>query len=137
MLYAIISQDVEDSLDKRLSVRPAHVERLATLQNEGRLIIAGPHPAIDSEDPGPAGFSGSLIVADFTSQVDAQNWADADPYVEAGVYPQFNWTLLTKVTFMLAIPEQVVAADILMSPLLQMRSKVRICLPDIEWSTTL
>jgi hypothetical protein len=88
VLYAIISQDVENSLDKRLSVRPAHVERLATLQNEGRLIIAGPHPAIDSEDPGPAGFSGSLIVADFDSQNDAQDWADTDPYVTAGVYAQ-------------------------------------------------
>jgi uncharacterized protein YciI len=86
MLYAIISQDVEDSLDKRLSARPAHIERLTTLQNKGRLIIAGPHPAIDSEDPGPAGFSGSLIVAEFSSQTDAQNWADADPYVTAGVY---------------------------------------------------
>jgi uncharacterized protein YciI len=88
VLYAIISQDVENSLDKRLSVRPAHVERLVTLQNEGRLIIAGPHPAIDSEDPGPAGFSGSLIVADFASQTEAQNWADTDPYVAAGVYAQ-------------------------------------------------
>jgi uncharacterized protein YciI len=88
MLYAIISQDVEDSLDKRLSVRPEHIERLTTLQNEGRLIIAGPHPAIDSVDPGPAGFTGSLIVAEFTSQVDAQDWADADPYVTAGVYEQ-------------------------------------------------
>ena len=88
MLYAIISQDAEDSLEKRLSARPAHIERLTTLQNEGRLIIAGPHPAIDSEDPGAAGFSGSLIVAEFTSQADAQNWADADPYVAAGVYAQ-------------------------------------------------
>ncbi len=88
MLYAIISQDVKDSLEKRLAARPAHIERLSALQNEGRLIIAGPHPAIDSEDPGPAGFSGSLIVAEFTSQADAQNWADADPYVTAGVYEQ-------------------------------------------------
>lgn len=88
MLYAIISQDVEDSLEKRLAARPAHIERLSELQNEGRLIIAGPHPAIDSEDPGPAGFSGSLIVAEFTSQADAQDWADADPYVTAGVYEQ-------------------------------------------------
>ena len=88
MLYAIISQDVEDSLEKRLAARPAHIERLSALQNEGRLIIAGPHPAIDSEDPGPAGFSGSLIVADFTSQADAQVWADTDPYVTAGVYEQ-------------------------------------------------
>jgi uncharacterized protein YciI len=88
MLYAIISEDIKDSLEKRLSARPAHIERLTTLQNEGRLIIAGPHPAIDSEDPGPAGFSGSLIVADFNSQADAQIWADADPYVTAGVYAQ-------------------------------------------------
>ena len=88
MLYAIISQDVTDSLEKRLAARPAHIERLTALQNEGRLIIAGPHPAIDSEDPGNAGFSGSLIVAEFSSQTDAQNWADADPYVTAGVYAQ-------------------------------------------------
>jgi len=88
MLYAIISQDVTDSLEKRLAARPAHIERLSALQNEGRLIIAGPHPAIDSEDPGPAGFSGSLIVAEFSSQDDAQNWADTDPYVTAGVYEQ-------------------------------------------------
>jgi len=88
MLYAIISQDVKNSLEKRLAARPAHIERLTILQNEGRLIIAGPHPSIDSEDPGPAGFSGSLIVAEFASQADAQNWADADPYVAAGVYAQ-------------------------------------------------
>ena len=86
MLYAIIAEDNADSLEKRLSARPAHVERLHTLQAEGRLVLAGPHPAIDSEDPGPAGFSGSLIVAEFDSQQDAQNWADADPYVAAGVY---------------------------------------------------
>lgn len=86
MLYAIISEDVDASLDKRLAVRPAHLERLTVLQNEGRLILAGPHPAIDSEDPGPVGFSGSLIVAEFPSLDDAQNWADADPYVVAGVY---------------------------------------------------
>lgn len=88
MLYAIISQDVEDSLEKRLQARPAHLERLTTLQNEGRLILAGPHPAIDSEDPGPAGFSGSLVVAEFPSLGDAQLWADADPYMAAGVYAQ-------------------------------------------------
>jgi hypothetical protein len=88
MLYAIISQDVKDSLEKRLAARPAHIERLTNLQNEGRLIIAGPHPSIDSEDPGPAGFSGSLIVAEFASQTDAQKWADTDPYVAAGVYAQ-------------------------------------------------
>lgn len=86
MWYAIISQDVENSLEKRLSVRPAHLERLQTLKNEGRLLIAGPHPAIDSEDPGAAGFSGSLVVAEFDSLIAAQAWADTDPYIEAGVY---------------------------------------------------
>lgn len=86
MYYAIISQDVENSLDKRLSARPDHVCRLQELQDEGRLLIAGPHPHIDSEDPGPAGFSGSLIVAEFDSLESAQSWADADPYIAAGVY---------------------------------------------------
>lgn len=86
MLYAIISTDVKNSLEKRQSARPAHLERLQQLQNEGRLIIAGPHPAIDSEDPGEAGFTGSLIVAEFESLDDAQTWADADPYIAAGVY---------------------------------------------------
>jgi uncharacterized protein YciI len=86
MWYAIISQDVENSLDKRLSARPAHIERLQALKNEGRLLIAGPHPAIDSEDPGTAGFTGSLVVAEFNSLLEAQAWADADPYIQAGVY---------------------------------------------------
>lgn len=86
MIYAIISQDVEDSLDKRISVRPAHVERLQELKEQGRLILAGPHPAIDNNDPGPAGFTGSLIVAEFESLNDAQAWADTDPYIQAGVY---------------------------------------------------
>jgi len=86
MLYAIISEDVSDSLDKRLSVRAAHIERLNQLKDQGRLILAGPHPAIDNEDPGPAGFTGSLIVAEFESLQAAQQWADADPYIEAGVY---------------------------------------------------
>ncbi len=86
MLYAVISQDVENSLEKRLAARPAHVERLQLLKQQGRLILAGPHPCIDSEDPGAAGFSGSLVVAEFNSLVDAQNWADADPYIEVGVY---------------------------------------------------
>ena len=86
MLYAIIAEDIPDSLEKRLAARPAHLERLKTLQAKGQLILAGPHPAIDSEDPGPAGFSGSLIVAEFDSQQAAQTWADADPYVAAGVY---------------------------------------------------
>jgi len=86
MLYAIISEDVTDSLEKRLTVRPAHVARLKQLQKEARLILAGPHPSIDCEDPGPAGFSGSLIVAEFESLQDAQQWADEDPYIDAGVY---------------------------------------------------
>lgn len=86
MLYAIIAQDVENSLQDRLAARPKHIERLTTLQEQGRLILAGPHPAIDSEDPGEAGFSGSLIVAEFDSLNDAKTWADADPYVTAGVY---------------------------------------------------
>jgi uncharacterized protein YciI len=88
MWYAIISQDVENSLEKRLSVRPAHLERLQTLKDEGRLLIAGPHPAIDSEDPGAEGFTGSLVVAEFDSLAKAQAWADEDPYIAAGVYQQ-------------------------------------------------
>lgn len=86
MLYAIIATDVENSLSNRLAARPAHLARLEQLKNEGRLVLAGPHPAIDSIDPGPAGFSGSLIVAEFDSLAAAQGWADADPYCAAGVY---------------------------------------------------
>ena len=86
MLYAIIATDVTNSLDQRLAARPAHLARLQQLQNEGRLVLAGPHPTIDSNDPGPAGFSGSLIVAEFDSLSVAQSWADADPYRAAGVY---------------------------------------------------
>ncbi|WP_420591663.1 YciI family protein [Bacterioplanoides sp.] len=86
MWYAIISQDVENSLEKRMGARPAHLERLNTLKDEGRLLIAGPHPAIDSNDPDEAGFTGSLVVAEFDSLEAAQSWADADPYVDAGVY---------------------------------------------------
>ena len=86
MLYAIISQDVENSLDKRLSVRPAHVERLQELKEQGHLVLAGPHPAIDNNEPGPAGFTGSLIVAEFESLETAQAWANNDPYIKAGVY---------------------------------------------------
>ena len=90
MLYAITGQDVPDSLDKRLAARPAHLARLQALQNEGRLILAGPFPAVDAVDPGPAGFSGSLIVAEFASLAQATSWADADPYVAAGVYAQVS-----------------------------------------------
>lgn len=86
MLYSIIGEDVPDSLDKRRSTRPAHVARLTHLNEEGRLILAGPNPSIDASDPGPAGFSGSLIVAEFASLEKAQQWADADPYLEAGIY---------------------------------------------------
>ncbi|WP_026601927.1 YciI family protein [Methylomonas sp. 11b] len=86
MLYAIMAEDVADSLSNRLAARPQHLERLTILQNQGRLVLAGPHPAIDSENPGDAGFSGSLIVAEFASRQDAQDWANADPYISAGVY---------------------------------------------------
>jgi len=86
MLYAIISEDVTDSLEKRLSVRPAHIKRLQLLQDEGRLLLAGPLPAIDAENPGDAGFTGSLIVAEFVSLQAAQQWANSDPYIDAGVY---------------------------------------------------
>ena len=88
MWYAIISQDHEGTLDKRLSARPEHVVRLAQLRDEGRLLIAGPHPAVDSAEPGPAGFTGSLVVAEFASHGDAQAWADDDPYNAAGVYSE-------------------------------------------------
>jgi len=86
MLYAITGTDVADSLPRRLEARPAHLARLQTLQNEGRLLLAGPFPAVDAIDPGAAGFTGSLIVAEFSSLEAAQSWADADPYVAAGVY---------------------------------------------------
>ena len=86
MWYAIVGNDIPDSLARRQPARPAHLERLTRLQEEGRLLLAGPFPAIDAEDPGPAGFSGSLIVAEFADLAAAQAWADADPYVAAGVY---------------------------------------------------
>ena len=86
MLYVIIAEDSPNSLDKRLANRPAHLARLTELQNEGRLVLAGPMPAIDSVDPGPAGFTGSLIVAEFSDLESAKNWANADPFVDAGVY---------------------------------------------------
>ncbi|SEH62733.1 YciI-like protein [Bathymodiolus azoricus thioautotrophic gill symbiont] len=81
-----MSQDSKDSLTKRMSVRPAHIERLNTLKNEGRLILAGPHPAIDNNEPGEAGFTGSLVVAEFDCLEEAQTWADADPYLASGAY---------------------------------------------------
>jgi uncharacterized protein YciI len=86
MLYMIVAEDVENSLEKRLATRPAHLARLTELQNQGRLLLAGPFPAIDSVDPGPAGFTGSLIVAEFANLEAAKTWAEADPFVSAGVY---------------------------------------------------
>ncbi|KEA65444.1 YciL protein [Marinobacterium lacunae] len=86
MYYAIIAEDVENSLAKRLETRPDHLARLESLKQQGRLFAAGPLPAIDSEDPGPAGFTGSLVIAEFDSLEEAKRWADADPYVQAGVY---------------------------------------------------
>jgi uncharacterized protein YciI len=86
MLYAVIGRDTPASLQKRLEVRPAHLERLQALQAQGRLVLAGPFPAIDSPDPGPAGFSGSLVVVEFPSLDEARAWAEADPYMAAGVY---------------------------------------------------
>ena len=86
MFYAIISEDVPNSTPLRQTARPAHVERLVALKDQGRLLIAGPCPAIDAQDPGAAGFTGSLVVAEFSSLVEAQAWADADPYIIAGVY---------------------------------------------------
>jgi hypothetical protein len=86
MFYAIICEDREMSLEKRQQTRPQHIARLEELQRQGRMLLAGPHPAIDAEDPGPNGFTGSLIVAEFASLADAQAWADADPYLAAGVY---------------------------------------------------
>jgi len=88
MWYAIISEDIENSLAKRLEARPAHLQRLQDLKDDGRLFVAGPHPVIDSLDPGEAGFTGSLVIAEFASLTDAQQWADADTYVAAGVYQQ-------------------------------------------------
>jgi uncharacterized protein YciI len=90
MYYTIYAQDAEGTLETRLSTRPAHVERLKALVEQGRLLVAGPNPAIDSEDPGAAGFSGSLIIAEFQSLEEAKSWADADPYVAAGVYEKIE-----------------------------------------------
>ncbi len=88
MYYAIIAEDADDSLDARLSNRPAHLQRLQALREDGRLLLAGPHPAIDNPDSGPAGFSGSLIIAEFPSLDEARHWAEDDPYCKAGVYRQ-------------------------------------------------
>ncbi len=90
MYYAIISEDVENSLQKRISARPAHLQRLNKLADQQRLMLAGPHPAIDSMDPGEAGFSGSLVIAEFDSLEQAEAWAEADPYVAAGVYAKVS-----------------------------------------------
>ncbi len=97
MLYAISSQFIDDCQEQRQQARPAHLERLSALQNEGRLIVAGPHPAIDSEDPGTAGFSGSLIVAEFDALQSAEAWANSDPYAAAGIYAQLNVKPFVKV----------------------------------------
>ena len=86
MWYAIISKDVKNSLEKRIAARPDHLDRLYQLRDDGRLLLAGPHPAVDSEDPGSAGFSGSLVVAEFDSLKSAESWASEDPYMAAGVY---------------------------------------------------
>ena len=86
MLYSIVGKDVENSLQARLAARPEHVERLKALVSQGKLIVAGPNPAIDSSDPGDAGFTGSIIIAEFDSLQDAQDWADADPYILGGIY---------------------------------------------------
>ncbi len=86
MWYSLVSQDVENSLEKRATARPAHLARLSRLREQGRLLVAGPNPAIDAIEPGPAGFSGSLVVAEFESLEEARRWADEDPYVAAGVY---------------------------------------------------
>jgi uncharacterized protein YciI len=97
MWYSIYSRDRQDSLEARRSARPAHVARLEALLNEGRLLLAGPRPSIDAEDPGPAGFQGSLVVARFDSLEAARRWADADPYVEAGVYESVEVTPFIRV----------------------------------------
>ena len=86
MLYAIISEDITNSLEKRMLARPEHLQRLKALKEAGRLIIAGPHPAIDSNDPGESGFTGSLVIAEFDSLISAKEWADSDPYMLQGVY---------------------------------------------------
>ena len=88
MWYAIMSTDFPDTLAKRMATRPAHISRIMALKDQGRILVAGPHPAIDAEDPGEAGFTGSLVIAQFDSLADAQRWADEDPYMAAGIYAQ-------------------------------------------------
>ena len=97
MFYVIHGVDVENSLEKRLSVRPQHLARLHQLQKEGRLLLAGPLPAIDSDDPGPAGFTGTLVVAEFDSLDEAKAWVAADPYVSAGVFARVDVSPFRKV----------------------------------------
>jgi len=99
MLYAVIAEDTENSLEGRKGTRPRHLERLETLKREGRLVLAGPHPAVDAADPGAAGFTGSLVVAEFDSLAHARAWADADPYIEAGVYAR-----VTVKPFLMVLP---------------------------------
>lgn len=97
MWYAIISEDIDNSLTKRLAARPAHLDRLHLLKDQGRLLVAGPHPAIDNLEPGEAGFTGSLVIAEFDSLETAQQWADEDPYVTSGVYANVKVKLFKKV----------------------------------------
>ncbi|CAI8261267.1 YciI family protein [Porticoccaceae bacterium] len=97
MWYAIISEDIDNSLAKRLAARPAHLDRLHLLKDQGRLLVAGPHPAIDNLEPGEAGFTGSLVIAEFDSLETAQQWADEDPYVTTGVYANVKVKLFKKV----------------------------------------
>jgi uncharacterized protein YciI len=97
VLYAIIAEDNPASLERRKQTRPAHVQRLQALQDEGRLVLAGPHPAVDAQDPGPAGFTGSLIVAEFPDWAAAREWAAADPYQAAGVYARVTVKPFNKV----------------------------------------
>lgn len=90
MYYVVYAQDIENSLEKRLAARPAHIERLKQLNKEGRLLVAGPTPAIDSEEPGSAGFTGSVVIAEFENLAVAQEWANNDPYMKAGVYKEVS-----------------------------------------------
>lgn len=97
MWYAVMSEDHEGSLEKRIGARPEHLLRLQALCDEGRLLLAGPHPAVDAIDPGPAGFTGSLVIVDFHTLEEAKDWADKDPYVVAGVYKSIKVKPLNRV----------------------------------------